>query len=153
MSGRGCGHLSYLVPGWSRSQCTRARERELVHKIFRLSGPSEWYKEGTWLLVLVENELRQRPVKQGVMYVTASSFVRNHCLECGAEKGSMMSRFCSVCAEGRLRRHRPAEPDNIDRCVSFVFDDLDRIWRRPFVTAQLTVPTVNLAGVSASAVP
>jgi hypothetical protein len=68
------------------------------------------------------DELRQRPFEQrGMMYVAASSFVREYCLACGAQKGVQVydigSRFCGGCAEARLRRHRQAEPDNIDRGV------------------------------------
>jgi hypothetical protein len=122
-----------LGPRPEQIEAYQARERELVHEIFRLSGPSERYKEAAWLLALVVDELRQRPVEQqGTMYLVASSFVRNHCLECGAEKDGQVydtgSRFCGICARVRLGRHRQAEPDNIDRCLPFGFEDADHIW-------------------------
>lgn len=99
------------------------RERELIEQISRLQQVRERYKEGAWLLALVVEELDRRPVdQQGTMYLAASSFVREYCLECGAQKVDQVyiagSRFCGVCAEVRLGRHMRAEPDNIEVSLS-----------------------------------
>lgn len=107
------------APTSAQIEAYQERERELIEQISRLQQVREGYKEAAWLLALVVEELSHRPVKQqGKMYLAASSFVREHCLECGAEKGDQVyaigSRFCAVCAETRLRRHARAEPDNIE---------------------------------------
>lgn len=111
------------APTPAQIEAYQERERELVQQLIRLQQVREGYKEAAWLLALVVEELSHRPAQQqGKMYLAASSFVREHCLECGAEKGDQVyaigSRFCSVCADVRLGRHMRAEPDNIEVSLS-----------------------------------
>lgn len=120
-----------FAPTSVQIEAYQERERELIEEISRLQQVRERYKEGAWLLALVVEDLDRCSVdKQSTMYVAASSFVRDYCLECGAQKDDQAytigSRFCSRCAKVRLRRHQRAEPDNIEVGLPCGVDGLER---------------------------